>query len=252
MMDHRTIELIHGEIDGVNSPDDQRELQRRLEASAESRRELAETRALAERLAAEPAYDLPPGLRDMILARIALPPANRPARSPRSARNWLGAAVAMAATVAGVAIVVMRAPDSQQLDPSNLAGTIGQPAAGVGTTSLLLDDAAVSGSITLRRYELGLTIDIKLDSVRPVAVVARADQGPLELQGFLPLQGSPARLDEDRGTIRLLHRGRQHYSLAVTSGSATASVINLQVYDGERLIRESRLELPGGAPPRRE
>jgi hypothetical protein len=247
-MDERTIELIHGEIDGANSPADHGELQRRLEASPEARQALEEMRALAALLAAAPAYEPPPGLRDAIRARIPQPvPRPAPTRVARVPRAWLGAAVAMAATAAFVAVVVIRAPEHLELDPSTLAGTIGQPAGGAASASLRLDEPGIAGTITLQRHERGLAIDVDLDSGRPVAMVATTTGTPLELKGFLPHDGSPAELGQQHGEIRLLHSGKQHYSLVLSSGPVAGTTIDLRFYDGDQLIREARLEMPADA-----
>lgn len=257
-MDQTTIDLIHGELDGLNSPQQQRELSQRLEASAEARQEHARMQELCKLLDSAPACEPPAGLRDSILA--ALPqraPAPRRMRAPaasagRRRRGWLGVATALAATVAGVAVLLLRAPAPGALDASALAGTIGQPAAGLGVASLELDAPGIVGAVSAQRHERGFTIDIELDADRPVSVVADSAGVPLELAGFLPLAGSPASVSESAGSIRVLHSGKQHYALVLGPGSAKASFIDVTVYEGERLIKQGRLDLPSQHEPQHE
>lgn len=245
-MDQKTIDLIQGDIDGLNSPEEQRELLRRLETSAEARQEHARMQALCELLDSVPDCEPPDGLRESILAATLRSPAAREAgvNSGRSRRGWLGAAAALAATIAGVAILLVSVPAPEQMDVSSLAGTIGQPTANLGVASLGLDAPGVSGAITAQRHERGFTIDINLDADRPVRVVADSAGVPLELAGFVPLAGSLPRVSESGGSIRVLHSGDQHYALVLGPGSARASFIDVTVYEGERLIKQGRLDLP--------
>jgi len=251
-MDQKTTDLIHGDIDGLNSPEEQRELLQRLEASPEARREHARMRALCELLDSAPACELPHGLRNSILAGLPRPEPVRPAavNSSRPRRGRLGAVAVLAATIAGVAILLVRIPAPQQLDPSALAGTIGGPAAGVA--SLGLDTPGISGAISAQRHERGFTIEIDLDADRPVSVVAASGGAPLELAGVLPQAGNPERVSESDGSIRVLHSGNQHYTLVLGPGSSGASFIDVTVHEGERLIKQGRLELPSQQRPQHE
>ena len=246
MIEQRTRELIHGDIDGCNSVAEQDELQQHLAASAAARQEHAGLRALCAELDAAPSCDPPPGLRAAILARIPHTPAAAASRavhtsSRRPRRAWLGAAVALAATVAGVAVFLVRAPDLQVLDPAALVGTIGQPAAGAAAASLNLAGDGASGAITLRMHDKGFTLEVDLDTDGPVSIFATGAGTTLALEGFVPLAGSPARVSESAQEIRVLHSGSQRYSLVLSSSEATAGAVDLAVYDGDRLINEKRL-----------
>lgn len=252
-MDQRTIELIHRDIDGLASPDEQRELALVLASSEDARDEHARMGALCALLDGATSADPPPGLRDAILARIPVVSAARPAGGRRPTRgraggsprrSRLGFAAVLAATVGGVALLLFRAPDLQQLDPASLAGTIGQPA--LGSAALRLEGEPLSGNIVLQRHTHGFTIEIAMDASRPIDLVAGAAEGPLMLQGLLPLDGEPVGLSEEAGRIRVLHSGSQHYSLVVTPGASGPTTVQLGFYDGETLIREDRLVLPAG------
>lgn len=238
-MEQRTLELIHGEIDGTNSADDHRELLRVLESDPEARREHERATQLNEWLAAEPALEPPAELRAAVIARVFPSPQAAHQRLRPRLRAWVGAA-AMAATVAGVAFVLLQAPDIPELDPASLAGTIGQPSAEASAQVLHLDEPGVSGTITLQPHEHGFALDFDLDAAAPVRILASADQPGLMLAGYLPRDGGPASLAEDDGGISLLHRGKQHYVLVLSS---TAAILELEIRDGERVLHQTQLEL---------
>jgi hypothetical protein len=248
-MDERTIELIHGDLDGQLGPDERRELHILLEASDEARREHERVRALHETLGSLAEVELPPGLRDSILAAVAQPTVATDTVATdhafgRRRRARLGLVAALAATAAGVALVLDRSPGLQELDPSVLAGTIGQMADDRIQPALRLDEQAVSGRMTLHRRGSDLVIDVDLESDRPIEITARADAGTLVLEGFVRLDGKPSRLDAVDGRIRFVHSGGQHYALVLVNEGDAASVIEVAVYDGDRLIRDGRLNVP--------
>jgi hypothetical protein len=252
-MDDRTLELIHGELDGELDVQERAVLQARLEASPEARREYGKQRALHEALARLPDFDPPPGLRDSIVA-AAHRAASAPVTVPRGRRRGgLGLIAALAATVAGVALIVGRESGIQELDPSALAGTLGRPAidartdAGDPAAALRLREYAANGAIMLHRGQDGTAIEIDLDTPRAIEIIARPARGQLELKGFVRIDGAPAESGVvDRG-VRVLHVGRQHYVLVLHS-SEPAAGIELAVYDGKRLVASSRLNAPGGPP----
>lgn len=248
-MDDRTIELIHGSIDGSNTPEDERELQQRLEASEAVRREHEQWLRLQARLAAEPSFDPPAGLHESILARTARPAARVVPLRPR--RAWLGAAVALAATAAGVALLLGRSPELTQLDPSVLAGTIGR-VPDARAPALRFDQPSISGAISLRQGNGTHAIEVDLDAARPVTILASAAGAPLGITGFVQLEGEPAEVSEVEGRTRLLHRGSQRYALVLDPESERNPAIDLSIYDGDTLVREATLIWPADTPPGQE
>jgi hypothetical protein len=249
-MDTRTIELIHGDIDGENSRDEERELTSRLEASAEARREYEELRKLCQALDAAPTFEPPPDLREAIIGRIFRPVA--PVIPLRRPRAWLGAAAALAATAAGVALLLGRAPEFPASDPSALVGTIGSAGTEAASTSLRLDERPLSGAISLHRAlnrdDGAVAMEIELEAGRPVEILAGAAGMALRIEELVGLDGAPEELAEIDGRIRVLHRGNQRYALVLASESGTPASIDLSIYEGDRLIRQGRLVWPVDTP----
>jgi hypothetical protein len=243
-MDERTIELIHGDIDGELDAAQRVELGRILEASAEARSEHARLRALSTMMAGLPECAPPPGLRDSILAK-ARPPARAARRLPVRKRTGLGLAAALAATVVGIAVFIGQHPEFAELDASALAGTLGRPLVDGPPPSMRLDGDVVSGTIILHRGKEGLALEVDLNASKPVEIVAAAGRARLNLQGFVRVDGAPSGMDGEEGTVRVSHAGRQHYVLVLASDDAPEA-IELAVFDGQELIQKTRLEGPAG------
>jgi anti-sigma factor RsiW len=240
-MDERTLELIHGDIDGEIGPDERRELELLLQASPEARREHEKLGELNLMLGSLGKAEPPAGLRDTIIAAARRPA--KPIRNAPARRGGWGIVAAMAATVAGVALFLGRSPELTEFDPSALGGTLGRPATDAGVPTFRLDGQIVSGAIMLHHSGSGLALEVDLEAERPVEVVAAAAGARLELSGFVRLAGMPAKMATVDGQLRLLHKGNQHYALVLTNKGAAASAIDVSVYDGENLIGEGRLTL---------
>jgi hypothetical protein len=240
-MDEQMLELIHGEVDGKLDAEQRQALRRRLAESAEARLEYQRVRALSEQLEILPEFEVPRGMRDSILAAVAAPAPVGQARQRHVTR--LGLVAALAATAAGVALVIGRGPEVQELDPSVLAGTIGRPALDAGRPALRLAGPGVTGTILLHHSSDGLAIEVELDADRPVQLIASAAGASLDLKGYVRIDGAPAEMNTVDGTLSVLHTGRQHYAL-VLEVAAAASEIDLAVYDGRELLKETRLLVP--------
>lgn len=252
MINDRALELIHGDIDGANSGDEQRELLALLEVSEEVRREHARMRELAGLLDALPACEPPLQLRQALRARIpvAAPPVPLRMQRMQPPRARVFAAFALAATVTGVAVLLLRGPEVQELDAAALAGTLGRPAAGpvAGDASVAIAELDFNGVVTLRRHERGLIVELDLEASRPVTVVAGAD-APLALEGYISASGAPSSVTEEGGVIRLLHGGKHHYSLVLPWAGEPARALDLAFYIDGQLVKQIRLAVPPeGAP----
>jgi hypothetical protein len=235
MIDERVLELIHGDIDGINTPEEQQELRRHLMASEAVRHEHARMRELDRLLTALPLHEPPPGLRNAILARVNW----RPGRSWAGRRNWFAPALGMAAALAGVTFLLFTAPRFPELDRQVLGGTFARSSTAV--SSMRVDEHLVSGGLTLRADGRGLVLELDLRADQPLSVVARGRDAPLVLRGVVPIDGSPAAISIEDGSIRVLHEGRQRYALLLDAGSGAA--LDIRIYDGSQLISRQALGL---------
>jgi anti-sigma factor RsiW len=251
-MHPRTIELIHGDIDGELSAGEAEELRGLLASSADARREHERLRKFNDLLAGLPTCDPPAGLRDVILANIqrsaaASPP--RPAYAPGRRHSRLGLVAALAATVAGVVLLLQRDDHLPELDPATLAGTFARPAAGRDAAVLRFDEPGVSGSIRLLQSAQGLFIEADLEADGPITLEARIDGRPLVIEGLVPIDSAPASTIRVGDGIRLLHSGKHHYAIVLQQHESRGTILELAVYEGERLIGEARLDVSRQNPP---
>lgn len=242
-MDQRTIELIHGDVDGELDPAEQEELRLVLASSEEARREHARLRSLNDLLAALPTCDPPAGMRDAILAATPRRAPSVAAPVPARRHSRVGFAAALAATAAGVVFLLQRDHTLPELDPASLAGTFARPAADTDTPAWRLEDAAVSGGISLRHGEHGLYIEVDLEAHGPITLVARMDGLPLEFAGLVPLDDAPDSATRAGPGIRMLHSGKHRYAILLRDQAGPGETIELAVYEGDRLVGETRVEV---------
>lgn len=249
-MDQRIFELIHGDVDGELTPSEQEELQHWLATSEAARQEHARARSLTEMLAAMRPQEPPVGMRATILD--ALPPRTAPAGASATARrrSGLGLVAALAATAAGVVFLLQRDPDVPQLDPASLAGTIARPAAGPDAPMWRLEDTAVSGTFRLRQAEQGLYMEVDVEAIGQITLVARIGGRPLEVEGLVPIDGPPASPKLADGGIQMLHSGEHRYAILLRRPAGADEPVELAVYAGDRLVGEARLGVgrAGAAP----
>lgn len=240
-MDQKAIELIHGDVDGELGPSEQEQLRRLLASSEDARREHARLRSLHDLLAALPACEPPSGMRDAILASVPRPARSMaaPVRARRHSRAGLVAA--LAATAAGVAFLLQRDDQVPELDPASLAGTLARPAAGTDVLAWRLEDPAVSGGLSLRPGKHGLYIEVDLEARGQITLVARMDGRPLEFEGLVPIDGAPESATRAGPGIRMLHSGKHRYAILLRDAARPGEIVELAVYEGERLVGESRL-----------
>lgn len=242
-MDARTIELIHGDVDGELGPAEQEELRSVLASSEAARREHARLRALNDLLAAVPVCDPPAGMREAILAAAPRPAPSVAAPSPARRRSRVGLVAALAASAAGVVFLLQRDHALPELDPASLAGTFARPAVGTDAPAWRLEDAAVAGGVSLRRGELGLYIEVDLEAHGLITLVAHMDGRPLEFEGLVPIDGAPESAARSGPGIRMLHRGKHHYAILLQDPAGHGEAIELAIYDGERLVGRTRLDV---------
>lgn len=242
----RTIELIHGDIDGELSAREAEELRGLLASSVDARREHERLRSFNDLLAGLPTCDPPAGLRDGILAsmqRSAAAVPSRTAYAPGRRHSRLGLVAALAATVAGVVLLLQRDDHLPELDPAALAGTFARPSAVEDAPVLRFDEPGVSGTIRLLQGAQGLYIEADLEAHGPITLEARIDGRSLVFEGLVPIDGAPASSTRVGDGIRLLHSGKHRYAILLQQYETQGAILDLAVYEGERLIGEARLNV---------
>ena len=178
MIDERTAELIHADIDDCLPEARRAELSRVLLADPEARAFRRDMQRLQERLAAIGAEEVPPGLADSIMA--AVPAAARSDRAQATAWSWRHA-FALAASVALAALVLGVGGLDEGIDGTAAVGTMagGQPA----SIPVAVDRPELSGSVQLRATGQSLFVDLDVVLHDEVQIVATQGNSSASLAG---------------------------------------------------------------------
>lgn len=223
MIDERTAELIHADIDGCLPEERRAELGRVLLADPEARAFHRDMQRLQERLEAIAAEDVPQGLADSIMA--AIPASAHGAGAHVRSRSWRHA-LALAAGVAVVAVALRVGGPGGEIDGTAAVGTMaGRPDSAPAT----IDRPEVSGSVQLRQTGESLFVDLDVALHEDVQIVAVQANSSASLMG----RAGAA-------------RERQRLTLELPAGSSGA--VSVRFASHGQLIGDILLEAPVGHP----
>lgn len=235
MIDECDYELVHADLDGELPERFRAELSRRLLASPETRAYARDMQQVCIALDSLPRVDVPPGLREAIVNRIALANAAQPLPATQRAAWMQGTALRYAAAFAGGIVVSALAfqfagEPRGELATNDLVGTIAHGERAVPATpldSFTLELEQLRGEVTLYDVRSTLLLEVDLAADQPVDVVAR-------------YAGAQTRLSRVADTME---QGRQRYALALgRSDRAGSSVVTLQFFVAGALVHEQGLE----------
>ncbi len=254
MNDDRSIELIHGELDGELSASEREELVARLQSDPALKSLMDNMRKLAGILDSVPQADPPPGLRSRIVESVR----------PRKRRGFLAAllpdwpapvtlryagAAAFGAAVAAVALQLGTSDISGPADVRGLVGTIASyetPA--VAQNIISLDTDGISGSIETHRQNDLVVMDFDLAADQPLQIVADYSRSGLDFGGFAQLDGTAASLDANKERITFAP-GRDHrYAVFFGAAEVAAGTIELRFLTDEKLVRQETVEISAMSP----
>jgi len=245
MLDDKYLELMHGELDGANSPKASAKLGAYLAANPEARQFYQELVSMSAMLQEVKPVAPPPHLQHAVMN--ALPPRRSSAQTKPNllleAGKWLAAkfefkyAFAFAGGLtAGVLVFALFLPAKLQeeaTDWSKLYGTIGAPHAAEnmpGEKRWEIRQSEVAGTISLKNAGKTLAIEIALDSPQLIALVISFDGKASRFKSFMCFdEAVQAEMVMDRGAIRFAHTGRQNYAAAFELRAASVPVMNLQI-----------------------
>jgi len=263
-MNHeRSIELIHGDLDGELSPQEQDELHACLAADPSLSALRKEMQKLHEALSRVEAVDPPPELRARILAAIR--PAMRPAvsaaaREPRPRRSifasivaeWpspalfrYAAAAAFGAAVVAVGLKVSTLDTQTPADTGNLVGTMTSYRAPANTDkSFVLDTAAISGSVGTSIQNGMVVVDFDLSATQPVEIIADYSRSGLAFSGFAQFEEASASVESGHGRVRFTQQDAHQYAMFFSPAGEGSGAIEFQFLADGELIRQEALEVP--------
>jgi hypothetical protein len=235
MIDEKTLELIHAEIDGELPEQHRAELSRHLLSSPEARAAREELRRVCALLDRVQPVEPPPDLRASILGAVKLPGSAAGTQGPQ--RFWAPPGILRyAAVFAGGLIVSAIAfqvglDREGGLDVSQVAGTMvsQDPVAStkaVDTVNVALEQ--VRGSVSLFRSPTMRVVEFDLAARQPVEVVVVHDGQEARFTGFGQTGAG----------------GNQRYALVLDGPGQEGAPIELRFLSSGTLVHRDTLEVP--------
>lgn len=247
MIEQRTLDLIHAELDGELHVGDLAELQLRLESDPEARAMRDHLGAIAGALGRMPPVAPPAGLQEQILQ------ATRPAAKVLPFRNrrtqFVRYTMALAAGVALAAVGIQFSGNSgYSLEADQLVGTIGGQASAPGqaVSEVALQAADLKGSVGLTPDAGRWQLVFELASRQPVTVTAAYAEAAFRLNGYSGGDPAAAAISATPGHIEFVNQGEQRLVLFLEPGAGGPVRIS---FEGQgKLLQEAVLDVPGQAP----
>lgn len=248
MIDERTLELIHDELDGELAADLRMELLQRLEADPAARTLREQLGRMSDALGRMPSVT-PPDLHLQLLQ------ATRPRarvissreRRGQVARYGLALAAGMVFAVVGLSLADRGRPN---FDPVQLAGTMGRHASTPATpvSARRVDAAGLSGSVGLSPAEGHWLLLFDLNSESPVKVSATYDAAAFRLNGYTQGDSGVASFTATPGRVGFVNQGEQR--LALFLEPKAGGPVRLRFERAGRVLDEQVLRVPGRGLPR--
>jgi hypothetical protein len=216
------LELLHDEIDGMNSPERSALASALLERSGEARRQHAQLEMINAAIARIERATPPDTLRPAIL-RVVAPrsTAARPRR--RVAPGWpvtLGYAASFVLGIAAVWPVSTVRDVSDPASTAQMVGTLARSAPDVTVDSWSIASAGVAGRFEMVRRQGRPVVELNLDSSAPVRVTLDCGSGCRDMQGFVRRSGAESELHSDEGRLTIVTSG--HYEATILVGEVAA------------------------------
>jgi len=261
MIQEKYIELMNGELDGVNSSEESKELFGYMDANPEARQYFQEFCEAARIFDRVEELEPPHHLRKSIMAAIDKTSHVSPAVIAKENIGVMGAikeafrfrsqpshAFAFAAGLL-LGLVVFGAiwqlnPSSDSLNFENLYGSINsQVEAGKGVTSgdIAIDLPGISGSTRALYHEDNILIRLNLDSEKQVQVSFQYDQH-MACQSWRAADPSTCDMVVTGKETKLDHRGSGTYDILLLDAESIRSPIRMQILVDGIVLSDQSIE----------
>ena len=260
-IDPKFVELMHAEIDGMNSERESRELQAFLEGNPDARQTFAGLQRLAETMAADGPVEPPTDLRDSILQALPGRPGRESAgRIARLRAAWPESRVAVRYAYAAAAVLViglvgyfwMIQPSGlPQADPNGAVGSLvpretTPDRAALG--QLEIDETEINGLLRLEQSGHRVAVDLELQALSPAEVVLIYDPTAIEPGDPAATLGEMQELRLDEGEMRWTLHGDQRWVLFFDRIETRETTLELQLLVSGDPVYSSALDLPSMQP----
>lgn len=251
MVDERTLELIHAEIDGELDAIGRAELERRLQGAPEARALRDELGRISGSLDRLPEITPPDDLSARILSATPRPTATVvpfPRRATPIVRYSLAFAAGLMVAAIGWSTIQNERPT---FDPNQLVGTMGRQAqhpAGAAVATVLAATPEIRGTVTLRPADGAWLLLFDLDSAQPVTVSAAYGPRSFRLAGYAQGDSGVASFNAAPGRIGFVNQGAQR--LALFLQPQAGGPVRVRFEASGRVLQDAAIEVPATTPGR--
>jgi len=254
-LDERITELIHREIDGVNTQEESSQLRGYLSENQEAKSLYDDLRRISTLLEGVEVVEPPRNLRANILNSINF--TKYAAASRRSPLNWLTTLLPQKAPMryalvfslglfAGVVVYALVADVTRDasVDISKLYGTM---MADRSVEKLAVDDEIeialerVTGTITAMHTEDLVLVQVSLRSQEDIETVFEFDSGFLTFAGYRQLDDAKNSLHIAASSLHVTSPGSKKYLLLFDDKARVATSLNVRILSSGALLYERPL-----------
>ena len=257
MIDKRYIELINGEVDGANTPEESSELRRYLEGHSEAQRYYEELREIGRTFAEMKDVDPPRDLKGAILASVARMK-RRPQREsylarirerlmpqarPRYAFAFVTGVLIGFCVFALSSVVMLRGTVSQA---DRLYGTLTtrRQAEIISSECIPFDLPELYGGACIEHSTAIIQANLDLSTHEEIRVVFEYDD-EIHFEGLRALDESDHTMHVEGNRAELTHLGECDYVLVFSDGRSSGSPLHMSITAAGNLIFEKSI-VPGG------
>lgn len=254
MSTERTIELIHGEIDGTNSPGESAELRKIIERDDTAREFQQDMKRLAAVLNRVEDAEIPQGLSDSIRSAIAsrTSPATPLPFRKNKIRIFMGASGLRlaAALAAGLVVGLIAGPrifnDDAGWNPADLGGSM-MPGSAIDhvAETVQLDADRVSGTIHATQSDARLLVFLDISAQAPVEVAVGYDPGKIGFTGFTRREGKFDAVEAGDGQFIVRGEGDLRCTLMLERLAPGQTTLRLEYRRDGALLGKTLLSLNG-------
>jgi hypothetical protein len=240
------LELIHQEIDGVNSDAESARLREHFKKEPEAEQLHADLSQLNDVLARVEDVAPPEGLRRELLESVTARRRDGVAtfrQPPHRGSLVLRYGYFLAAgLLLGVGIHAWWVGRDVAPRLPGVSGTMAPPATLVEEVRIGAD--AVQGFIRVLPWESGYQVELQLDATRPVEVALGYEPGSLGLAGFTRAGGEFLPLAANEGRVEWTHDGANGYTLQLLAKNTEGSSLTVEFSEAGQRIAGEVLRLP--------
>jgi hypothetical protein len=263
MIKDKHIRLMHGEIDGVNSAEETRELDDFLEENSDARQYYKELRDVGRLFEEAGQVDPPEELTEKILALLPHPArkkagrsylekvrsAFRPTPAMRPAFAFAAGLVVGLCLFAACSLLLFKAGGLDLKEPrsSRIYGTIGA----TGDRGRLLSEQCVQlefeqvwGGACVEHTEHAVEVHLGLSADSEIRVLLEHDE-KLHFEGYSALDDGDHTLEVNGNATSLTHSGDCDYTFVFRDERDAGSPLNLRVFSEDKLVFEKSIRPDG-------